>query len=105
VSTRQEREGRAISNLFGALPRKTVVVHLLPHWLEWLLALLLGFLVMEGVRYWFSHRKYAVLLSALRRKPRTDSGAQATEDAGAPEPHISSGGAAQQEPAESGQVK
>ena len=51
ASTRHALEGRAIGNLFGFLPRKKVVVHLLPHWLEWLLALLVGFLVMEAVRY------------------------------------------------------
>jgi hypothetical protein len=74
VSTRHAVERRAITNLFGFLPRKKVVVHVLPHWLEWLLALIVGFLVMEAVRYWFNHRKYAALLSALRpeRVPRTD---------------------------------
>src|SRR5262249_5147292 len=51
ASPRRALEGRAIGNLFGFLPRKKVVVHLLPHWLEWLLALLVGFLVMEAVRY------------------------------------------------------
>jgi len=51
ASTRHALEGRAIGNLFGFLPRKKLVVHLLPHWLEWLLALLVGFLVMEAVRY------------------------------------------------------
>ena len=66
VSTRHAVERRAITNLFGFLPRKKVVVHVLPHWLEWLLALIVGFLVMEAVRYWFNHRKYAALLSALR---------------------------------------
>ena len=59
VSTRNTVERRAIANLFGVLPRKKVVVHLLPHWLEWLLALIVGFLVMEAVRYWFHHREYA----------------------------------------------
>src|SRR5215813_1248138 len=46
VSTYHSVERRAIKNLFGLLPRKQVVVHLLPEWLEWLLALLVGFLVM-----------------------------------------------------------
>jgi Na+/proline symporter len=56
--TRHVVERRGLTNLFGALPRKKVVVHVLPHWLEWLLALIVGFLVMEAVRYWFNHRKY-----------------------------------------------
>jgi hypothetical protein len=69
------------------------------------MALIMGFLVMEGVRYWFNHRKYAALLSALRKKPRTDSDPQASEPAGAAEPHISNGGTAQQAPAKSDQFK
>jgi len=59
-------ERRALRNLFGILPRKKVVVHLLPEWLEWVLALVIGFLVMESVRYWVGHRKYEPLLRALR---------------------------------------
>lgn len=74
VSTRHTAERRAIRNLFGVLPRKQIVVHVLPHWLEWLLALILGFVVMEAVRYWFNHRKYAALLSALRPKPASRDG-------------------------------
>jgi len=63
-------ERRALRNLFGILPRKKVVVHLLPEWLEWVLALVIGFLVMEFVRYWVGHRKYEALLRALRGGPK-----------------------------------
>jgi hypothetical protein len=66
LSTYHSIERRALRNLFGILPRKKIVVHLLPEWLEWLLALVIGFLVMEFVRYWIGHRKYQVLLRALR---------------------------------------
>lgn len=44
-------ERRALKNLFGILPRHTVVVHRLPQWLEWALSIFLGYLVMELVRY------------------------------------------------------
>ena len=60
-------ERRAITNLFGVLPRKKIVVHTVPHWLEWLLALIVGYLVMEAVRYWFNNRKYAALLKLLNQ--------------------------------------
>jgi hypothetical protein len=63
LSTYHSVERRAIKNLFGILPRKKIVVHLLPEWLEWMLALIVGFLVMEFVRYFFNHRMYAALLS------------------------------------------
>jgi hypothetical protein len=94
LSTHPAVERRAVSNLFGVLPRKTILVHALPHWLEWLLALIVGFLVMEAVRYWFNHRKYTTLLSALKR--RTESGRLAP---GQPEPgerRVSDGDAAQE---------
>jgi hypothetical protein len=74
VCTRHVLERRAISNLFGILPRKKIVVHEVPPWLEWLLALMVGFLVMEAVRYWFNHGKYAALFSALRPKRGAESG-------------------------------
>ena len=74
---------------------------MVPHWLEWLLALIVGFLVMEAVRYWFNHRKYAALLSALRPKRGTESGCPPT---GAGERYVSDGGAAQEAPPKSGEM-
>jgi hypothetical protein len=95
VSTHYAIERRAIRNLFGILPRKKIVVHVVPHWLEWLLALIVGFLVMEAVRYWFSHRKYAALLSAFRPKRETESGRPPTGRPEAGERYASDGGATQ----------
>jgi hypothetical protein len=95
VSTHYAVERRAIRNLFGVLPRKKIVVHEAPPWLEWLLALIVGFLVMEAVRYWFNHRKYAALLSALRPKRGTESGRPPTGGPEAGERYLSDGGAAQ----------
>jgi hypothetical protein len=79
ASTRQVFEQRGIRNLFGLLPRKKMVVHLLPHWLEWLLALFVGFLVMEAMRYWLNHRKYAALLSGLQSKGDAKKGSPACD--------------------------
>jgi hypothetical protein len=95
ASTRHELEGRAVRNLFGLLPRKTVVVHVLPHWLEWMLALLVGFLVMEAVRYCFNYRKYTALLSASRTEPRANKGGEADDHLEVEERSVSGGGAAQ----------
>lgn len=66
LSTYHSIERRALRNLFGILPRKQIVVHLLPEWLEWVLALLLGFLVMEFVRYAINNEKYEALAPAAR---------------------------------------
>jgi hypothetical protein len=80
------------------LPRKKIVVHVLPHWLQWLLALIVGFLVMEAVRYWFNHRKYAALMSALRPARGAERGGQASDQLGVTVTSASDGGAAQEAP-------
>jgi hypothetical protein len=46
-------EQRNIKNLFGLLPRKHIVVHRVPHWVEFLFAVIIGFLVMELFYYLF----------------------------------------------------
>jgi hypothetical protein len=104
VFTHQAVERRAIGNLFGVLPRKKIVVHVMPHWLEWLLALIVGFLVMEAVRYWFNHRKYAALLRAFRPKRETESGRLPAGRPEAGERYVSDGGAAQEAPPRSGEM-
>jgi hypothetical protein len=69
----------------------------LPHWLEWLLALIVGFLVMEAVRYWFNHRKYTALLSGLQPEQVTERDSQARDRLGATEQRAD-GDAAQEAP-------
>ena len=51
LTTYRSVERRALKNLFGILPRQEVVVHRLPEWLEWTVAVLLGYIVMELVRH------------------------------------------------------
>jgi hypothetical protein len=102
VSTHHAVERRAVRNLFGILPRKKIVVHELPPWLEWLLALIVGFFVMEAVRYWFNHRKYAALLSALRPERGTESGHSPTARPVAGERYVFDGGVAQEAPPKTG---
>ena len=81
LTTYHSVERRALKNLFGILPRKEVVVHRLPEWLEWTLAVLLGYLVMELVRNMIQSNKYLRLMDGSRRqmvsgdcKPRTTAG-------------------------------
>ena len=64
--TYQVYERRALKNIFGILPREKVVVHMLPEWLEWLLATLLGFIVMELVSYFINFKIYKLLWNRLR---------------------------------------
>ena len=74
LTTYHSVERRALKNLFGILPRQTVVVHRLPEWLEWTLSILLGYLVMEFVRYIVKNNKYLRLIDrAARGKVRDES--------------------------------
>jgi hypothetical protein len=68
LTTYESVERRALNNLFGILPRKTVVVHRLPEWLEWTFAVLLGYLVMETVRHLIKNNKYLRLIDAEARE-------------------------------------
>jgi hypothetical protein len=61
LTTYHTVERRGLRNLYGILPRHTIVVHRLPQWLEWALSILLGYLVMEFVQYIF--RAYRQLSS------------------------------------------
>jgi hypothetical protein len=67
LTTYHSVERRALKNLFGILPRKEVVVHRLPEWLEWTLALLLGYLVMELVRHIIQGNRYLRLIDGSGR--------------------------------------
>jgi hypothetical protein len=71
LTTYQTVEHRALKNLFGILPRHTVVVHRLPEWLEWTLSILLGYLVMELVRHIIKSNEYLRLIDGeVPDKPR-----------------------------------
>ena len=78
LTTYQSVERRALKNLFGILPRQTVVVHRLPEWLEWTLAILLGYLVMEFVRYLVKSNRYLLLIDGAARDQARDDGEQPT---------------------------
>jgi hypothetical protein len=67
MTTYESVERRGFRNLFGVLPRKIVVVHRLPEWLEWSLAVLLGYLVMELVRHAMRNNKYLRLMDRSAR--------------------------------------
>ena len=67
LTTYHSVERRALKNLFGILPRREVVVHRLPEWLEWTLAVLFGYLVMELVRHVIQGNKYLRLMDGSRR--------------------------------------
>ena len=77
-TTYRSVERRALTNLFGILPRHEVVVHRLPEWLEWTLAVFLGYLVMEFVRYIMRSKRYLLLIDGVARGKARDDGEQPT---------------------------
>ena len=78
LTTYHTVERRGLKNLFGILPRHTVVVHRLPEWLEWTLSILLGYLVMEFVRYIFRSQGQLPNSDYATRAQNFRSGQQAT---------------------------
>ena len=74
LTTYETLERKGIKNLFGILPRKTVVVHRLPEWLEWSLSILLGYIVMETVRYIINSHKSRLLIGGLLPAKTPDEG-------------------------------
>ena len=91
LTTYEVVERRALKNLFGILPRHTVVVHRLPEWLEWTLSILLGYVVMELVRYVIQNNKYLRLIDGTAREKARDDRKQRTTT-GRDSPRQNSGG-------------
>jgi hypothetical protein len=73
LTTYQTVERRALKNLFGILPRHTVVVHRLPEWLEWTLSVFIGYLVMELVRYVLNSNRLLRLISGTAPEKAQES--------------------------------
>ena len=74
LTTYEMLERKGIKNLFGILPRKTVVVHRLPEWLEWSLSILLGYVVMEIVRSIIDGNKPLLSIGGALPAKTTDDG-------------------------------
>ena len=78
LTTYHSVERRALKNLLEFCREKEVVVHRLPEWLEWALAVFLGYLVMEFVRYIIRSNKHLLLTDGAGRDKSRDDGEQPT---------------------------
>jgi hypothetical protein len=72
LTTYETIERRGLRNLFGVLPRKTIVVHRLPEWVEWSLCVLVGYIVMEVVRYLINSNKYLRMVGGAAHEKTAD---------------------------------
>ena len=61
-------ERKSIKNLFGVLERKSIVVDVIPEWLQKSLAILIGYIVLELISYFFQSKKHLVIFNYFRRK-------------------------------------
>jgi biotin transporter BioY len=68
ISTYHITERKGLKNLFGILPRKKVVVHMLPEWAEWAIATFVGFVVMQLVSYFINQKIYLELWEKAKNK-------------------------------------
>lgn len=65
-------ERRSVKNLFGLAGRKQVQVNDTPEWVQYILAVLLGFIVLEAVNYCFESKKHIQLFDFIKNKIRKD---------------------------------
>ena len=56
--THQVYERKSVKNAFGLLGRKKIIVNDTPEWLQWLIAALVGFIVLELISYFFENKLY-----------------------------------------------
>ncbi len=56
--THQVYEKKSIKNIFGLLGRKKIIVNDTPEWLQWLIAAVVGFIVLELISYFFENKLY-----------------------------------------------
>lgn len=51
-------EKKGLRNLFGLAKRKKVIVNTTPEWIQWLVSAIVGFIVLELIRYFFETKMY-----------------------------------------------
>ena len=54
-------ERRNLKNLFGIVKRKDIIVNDIPNWLQVVISILVGYIVLEIINYFFQTKKYLVL--------------------------------------------
>ena len=54
-------ERRNLKNLFGIVKRQNVQVNDIPHWVQVVISILVGYIVLELINYFFQTKKYLLL--------------------------------------------
>ncbi len=65
--THKVLERRSLSNFFGIAGRKEIVVNEVPSWMQHLIAILAGFVVLEIIGYFFKEKIYLLLWDWMKK--------------------------------------
>lgn len=66
--THQVYEKKGVNNLFGLMKRKKITVNDTPEWVQWIIAALIGYIVLELISYFFEKKLYLKLLDFVKKK-------------------------------------
>lgn len=60
-------ERKSLKNLFGIVKRKNIQVDDIPQWMQVVISILVGYIVLELINYFFQTRKYVVLWNYITK--------------------------------------
>ena len=64
----QVYEKKGLNNLFGLAKRKKITVNDTPEWLQWIIAAVVGFIVLELISYFFEQKLYLSAWNFIKKK-------------------------------------
>jgi hypothetical protein len=62
------RERKGINNLFGLMKRKQIEVDLIPHWAQWTLSVVAGFIVLELINHIIQTKQYMLPFKYVKKQ-------------------------------------
>lgn len=65
--THKVTEPKSLHNLFGLIHRKTTVVNEIPHWMQTVIAIMVGYIALELVHYFLQSKKIVWVWKELRK--------------------------------------
>lgn len=65
-------ERKSIKNLFGIVKRKNVQVDDIPQWMQTVISILVGYIVLELIVYFFKTKKYLILWNLINQPKKSN---------------------------------
>jgi len=60
-------EKKSFKNLFGLTGRKKVLVSTTPEWLQMIISIVIGFIILELINYFFKHKLYLPIWEFIKK--------------------------------------